>query len=69
MPDLPRLRELAGVPSSVPGLRIFNSGSLSRLGIGWPLRLVSSGLGSQVSTWLGPPYMNRKMQPFALAGK
>src|SRR5262245_48782546 len=29
----------------------------------------SFGLGSNVSRWLGPPSMNRKMHAFALAGK
>ena len=30
--------------------------------------LLSSGLGSNVSRWLGPPAMNRKMTDLALAG-
>ena len=37
-------------------------------GRGWPSSLFSSGLGSKVSRWLGPPAMNRKMTDFALAG-
>ena len=28
----------------------------------------SSGLGSKVSTWLTPPYMNRQMTALAVAG-
>src|SRR5438067_11326864 len=68
-PLLPHLENLYFDPSSVPGLRTLKSGSLSRLGIGWPLRLVSSGLGSKRSTCDGPPYMNRQMQARALAGK
>jgi hypothetical protein len=38
-------------------------------GSGCPARLRSSGFGSNVSRWLGPPSMNRKMTDFALAGK
>src|SRR5438128_7318694 len=34
-----------------------------------PLNLVNAGLGSKVSTWLGPPFMKRKTQCLALAGK
>jgi hypothetical protein len=56
-------------PRSVPGLRAFKAGSLSRTGIGCPVRLVSCGLGSKVSTWLTPPYMNKTMHALALAGK
>ena len=40
-----------------------------RFGMGWRCHLVNVGLGSHVSTWLGPPYMKRKMQDFALAAK
>src|SRR4051812_25217916 len=36
---------------------------------GSPWCLVSSGFGSNVSTWLGPPFMKRKTQCFAFAGK
>ena len=35
----------------------------------WPSSLFSSGLGSNVSRWLGPPAMNRKMTDLALAGR
>src|SRR5262249_39956599 len=38
-------------------------------GRGWPSSRLSSGLGSNRSTWLGPPVMNRKMHRLALAGK
>ena len=34
-------------------------------GSGWPACLSSKGLGSKVSTWLGPPFMSRKMQLLA----
>src|SRR5947209_4334671 len=37
-------------------------------GSGFPARLSSSGLGSKVSTWLGPPSMKRKMTLLALGG-
>src|SRR5438105_4508755 len=69
IPDWPHLRNVRPEPSSVPGFRTLSNGSLSRFGIGWPCRLASSGFGSHVSTWLGPPYMNRKMHDFALAAK
>ena len=35
-------------------------------GIGLPASLVSSGLGSNRSTWLGPPSMNSKMTDLAV---
>src|SRR5205085_8133238 len=35
-------------------------------GMGLPSSLVSSGFGSNRSTWLGPPSMNRKMTDFAV---
>ena len=35
----------------------------------WPAYLASIGLGSNVSTCDGPPFMNRKMTRFARAGK
>src|SRR5262249_4680744 len=35
----------------------------------WPCSRVNSGLGSNVSRWLGPPSMNRKITAFALAFK
>src|SRR5262249_44754450 len=38
-------------------------------GSGLPASLFSSGFGSNVSIWLGPPSMNMKMHAFALAGK
>ena len=68
-PACPCCANLRDEPSSVPGLRTLSSGSLSSVGIGLPLCLVSSGLGSNVSTWLTPPYMNRTMHALALAGK
>ena len=38
-------------------------------GSGWPASRFSSGLGSNVSMWLGPPSMNRKMTLLAVAGR
>ena len=69
IPAWPCRANLRDEPSSVPGLRTLRTGSLSRVGIGLPLCLVSSGLGSNVSTWLTPPYMKRTMHALALAGK
>src|SRR5262245_64606231 len=69
IPDFPHFVNFRGVPSKFPGLRTFSRGSLSRLGMGSPCRLLSSGLGSHVSIWLGPPYINSTMQLLALAGK
>src|SRR5438105_11019608 len=47
----------------------FWKSSLPKLSGGcWPLSLASSGLGSNVSTWLGPPCMNREITLFAVAG-
>src|SRR6266540_1867963 len=34
-----------------------------------PLNFVRAGFGSNVSTWLGPPFMKRKTQCLAFAGK
>ena len=58
--------ELNGERSRLPVLR-----SVFRLpaGMGLPLYLSSIGLGSKVSTCDGPPFRNRKMTCFALAGK
>ena len=69
VPASPCRRNLRDEPSSVPGLRTFSSGSLSRMGIGLPWCLASSILGSNVSTWLTPPYMKSTMHALALAGK
>src|SRR5262249_12207635 len=69
MPDGRHCANLCEDPSSVPGLRILKSGSLSRLGMGWPVRLTSAGLGPHVSIWRGPPYMKRNMTDFALGEK
>src|SRR5436305_9735004 len=38
-------------------------------GNGWPASRFTSGLGSNVSMWLGPPSMNRKITLRALAGR
>jgi len=45
--------------------------AIARFGIGklWPAYFCSDGLGSNVSTWLGPPFMNRWITRFAFAAK
>src|SRR5205807_5474125 len=72
-PDRPCLRKANGEAISLPSVAFMNwSGSpwaLKLGGRGWPLSLVSAGLGSKVSRWLGPPVMNRKITLLALAGK
>src|SRR5262249_3961729 len=37
-------------------------------GMGWPASLSSSGLGSNVSRWLGPPSMKSQITDFARGG-
>src|SRR5580692_13212323 len=66
MPLLPQCRKVKGEPSRLPVLR-----SVFRLplGMGWPLYFCSIGLGSNVSTWEGPPLRNRKMTCLAEALK
>jgi len=39
------------------------------VGIGFPAYFSSIGFGSKVSTWLGPPFISRKMQFFTFVGK
>ena len=68
-PDWPHFLKTRREPSKVPKLRALSTGSFSLNGIGWPCRLTSSGLGSNKSTWLGPPYMNKKITFRAFAGK
>lgn len=66
MPLLPQRRKAKGEPNRLPVLR-----SVFRLplGMGWPLYFCSIGLGSNVSTWEGPPLRKRKMTCLAVAGK
>src|SRR5690242_6173726 len=66
IPLCPYFSNLNGDPSRAPVLR-----SVFRLeeGIGLPVYFCSSGLGSNVSTWEGPPFRKRKMTCFAFAGK
>src|SRR5205823_10630329 len=52
----------------LPWEEIFTR-SVKYFGIFWPLRAVSSGLGSSRSTWLGPPCWNSWMTALARAGK
>src|ERR1700693_2890245 len=66
MPLLPQRRKAKGEASRLPVLR-----SVFRLplGMGWPLYFCSIGLGSNVSTWEGPPLRKRKMTCLAVAVK
>ena len=69
-PDWPwraNVRVLAS--SGVSPLVNWLTGRPKLSGNGWPCRRASSGLGSNRSTWLGPPTMNRKMTASARAGK
>ena len=58
IPDWPYLLKLKGDFISVP---VRRSVLISAAGGFWPLYLVSAGLGSNVSTCDGPPFMNRWM--------
>ncbi len=65
MPLWPQGRAVNGEANSLASRRrtfflVNESGS------GCPCRLVSSGLGSNVSTCEGPPFMNRKISRLAL---
>src|SRR5438105_3607524 len=68
MLDRPHLVNLRDEASSVPGPRAFRSGSFSRPGMGRPCHFARAGFGSKRSTWLGPPYINKKMHEVARAG-
>src|SRR5450432_831916 len=52
-----------------PILFVKNPVFLSRFGNGLPSHLMSSGLQSHVSTWLGPPLTKIQMTALALALK
>src|SRR5260370_37812898 len=66
MPLRPNFLNWKGDFSRLPVLR-----SVLRLGVGmgWPWYLVSMGLGSNGSTWLGPPLRYRNMTRLALGAK
>src|SRR5262245_40820122 len=70
MPDWPyclnfRLLAMSGVPAVLP-MAVSGRGKLA--GSGWPASLLSVGLGSNRSRWLGPPSMKHQMTDLALAG-
>ena len=65
MPHLPYFLNVNGDRISAPVLR---SVAMLPPGSGWPWYLSSIGLGSKLSTCESPPFMNRKMTCFALAG-
>src|ERR1700751_4757633 len=66
MPLWPNFENLKGEGKAAPVRR-----SVGRFGVGkgLPAYRASIGLGSKVSTWEGPPFMNRWITRFALAGK
>src|SRR4051812_41512283 len=71
MPDWPcclNLRWLAisGVPAVLP-IAVCGRGKLA--GSGLPASLLSAGLGSKRSRWLGPPSRKHQMTDFALHGR
>src|SRR5262249_47491335 len=59
-----RLHANSGEPNSPIAVMILPTDG----GSGLPAISLTLGLGSNVSMWLGPPSMNRKMHAFALAG-
>src|ERR1044071_9479944 len=69
IPDCPHFENLKG-DGIIPPAWSMNSMSLanSRLG-GCPSYFFNMGLGSNKSTWLGPPFINRWMTDFALGEK
>ena len=64
-PDWPYFRNLNG-ERMMPA--VFRSVRREESGTGLPCNASSLGLGSKVSTWLGPPFMNRCTRRLALAG-
>src|SRR6478736_5446179 len=64
-PDWPCLWNLNGEGKAVPVLRSVRSVS----GKGWPACLARAGLGSNVSTWEGPPLQKKWMTRLAFAAK
>src|SRR6516162_5511813 len=67
-PDLPCLANLRVLANSgVSPLVNWLTGLPKLSGSGLPCHFDNSGLGSNRSTWLGPPTMNMKMMDFALA--
>ena len=69
MPLWPYFRNVRRVPSSLALLWTnWYFASPNSFGRACPSSWFKSGLGSNVSRWLGPPAMNRKMTARALAG-
>src|SRR5579884_673267 len=69
VPDRPCCFQAKGDFISGPTWSAKKPVVLSKSLSSWPSRLASSGLWSQVSTWLGPPFMNSQMTALAFAGK
>jgi hypothetical protein len=68
MPDRPCLANLNGEPLILPlDFCVCELVALNECSVAW--RRLRSGFGSNVSTWLGPPTMNRKMQLLARGAK
>ena len=67
-PARPYFLKVRLVPSSLASaLTNWYFASPNSFGRGWPSSLFNSGLGSKVSTWLGPPAVNKKITALALA--
>src|SRR5215471_17033106 len=70
MPACPYFLNVRLVPirraSAVTNWYLASPNSVGRF---WPSSLLRAGLGSNVSTWLGPPTMNRKITDFAFGAK
>ena len=72
MPLWPCLENFHGLPrigALAKSIRLVLSPFAISAEMVWPLFLASSGLGSNVSTWLTPPCMNRWITALARAGK
>ena len=67
IPHLPARLNSQGEPSRFP-VAVRSSLGFAN-GSGLPFSARRRGFGSKVSTWLGPPLMNKKMTRLARAGK
>src|SRR5271166_6332956 len=65
IPDCPYFLKPYGEGRAAPVLRSVGRWS----GMTCPAYFCRAGFGSNVSTWEGPPFMNRKMTRLAFAGK
>ena len=67
IPHLPARLNSQGEPNRLP-VAVRSSFGFAN-GSGLPFSARRRGFGSNVSTWLGPPLINKKMTRFARAGK